>query len=93
MLFDGFGRTRKAEFNSGLMENPYFEKLADLWQIWPYSRYRGQIHTCSPGRPRGHLWVILTIGSCFYGPLQLIFVFVSGLLPHTRSKTLKNTVF
>ena len=23
--------------------NPYFEKLADLWQIWPYSRYRGQI--------------------------------------------------
>ena len=30
-------------------------------------RYRGQIHTCSPGRLQGHLWVILTIGSCFYG--------------------------
>ena len=67
ILFDGSGRTRKAKSNSGLRENPYFDKLADLWQIWPYSRYRGQIHTCSPGRLQGHLWVILTTGSCFYG--------------------------
>ena len=45
MLFDGFGRTRKAKSNVGLMENPYFEKLADFpyvhvkmgWicPIWP----------------------------------------------------------
>ena len=67
MLFGGFGSTRVTKFNVGCRENPYFEKLADLWQIWPYSRYRGQIHTCSPGRLQGHLWVILTIGSCFYG--------------------------
>ena len=51
----------------GFKGNPYFETLADLWQIWPYSRYRGQIHSCSLGRLQGHLWVILTIGSCFYG--------------------------
>ena len=67
MLFGGFGSTRVTKSNIGCRENPYFEKLADLWQIWPYSRYRGQIHTCSPGRLQGHLWVILTIGSCFYG--------------------------
>ena len=41
MLFDGFGRTRKAESNVGWMETPYFERLAGSWQIWPYSRYRG----------------------------------------------------
>ena len=56
-------------------------------------RYRGQIHTCSPGRLQGHLWVILTIGSCFYGSFWLFSVLGSGLLPHTRSKTLKTTVF
>ncbi len=40
---------------------------------WPiYGRYGhipgtgGQSHTCSPGRLQGHLWVILTIGSCFH---------------------------
>ena len=67
---------------------------------WPiYGRYGhipgtgGQIHTCSPGRLQGHLWVILTIGSCFYGSFWLFFVLGSGLLPHTRSKTLKTTVF
>ena len=67
---------------------------------WPiYGRYGhipgtgGQIHTCSPGRLQGHLWVILTIGSCFYGSFWLFSVLGSGLLPHTRSKTLKTTVF
>ena len=51
-------------------------------------RYRGHIRTCSPGRLQGHLWVILTIGSCLCGPLRLFSVFVSGLpvLPHTQSK-------
>ena len=72
MLFDGFGRTRKAESNVGLMENPYFEKLADLWQIWPYSRYRGpDSHMqsgASPGSSVGDtndwilfLWFILIV--------------------------------
>ena len=56
-------------------------------------RYRGHTHTCSPGRLQGHLWVILAIGSCFCGPLRLMSVSVSGLLPHTRTKTPQNTVF
>ena len=29
----------------------------------------------------------------FYGPLWLFSVFVSGLVPHTQSKTPKNTTF
>ena len=58
-----------------------------------FTGYRGHIHTCSPGRLQGHLWVILTIGSCFCGLLRLISVSVSGLLPHTRSETPQNTVF
>ena len=41
MLFGGFSSTRVTKSNLGCRENPYFEKLADLWQIWPYSRYRG----------------------------------------------------
>ena len=93
MLFGGFSSTRVTKSNSGCRENPYFEKLADLRQIWHIHRYRGQIHTCSPGRLQGHLWVILTIGSCFYGSFRLFSVLGSGLLPHTRSKTLKTTVF
>ena len=40
MLFGGFSSTRVTKFNV-VSTNPYFEKLADLWQIWPYSRYRG----------------------------------------------------
>ena len=65
-----------------------------LWSRYGHiHRYRGQIHTCSPGRLQGHLWVILTIGSCFYGSFWLFSVLGSGLLPHTRSKTLKTTVF
>ena len=46
---------------------------------WPiYARYGhipgtgGQIQKCSPGRLQGHLWVIPTIGSCFYRPLVVI---------------------
>ena len=38
ILFDGFGRTRKTKCNVGLMENPYFKKLAELQQIRPYSQ-------------------------------------------------------
>ena len=55
--------------------------------------YRGRVQSCSLGRLQGHLWVTPTIGSCFYGPLRSISVFVSGLLPHTQSKTPPNTVF
>jgi hypothetical protein len=43
MLFGSFSSTKVTEFNVLSRENPYLEKLADLWQIWPYSRYRGQI--------------------------------------------------
>ena len=57
---------------SNLRENPYFEKLADLWQIWPYSRYRGpDSHMqsgASPGSSVGDtndwilfLWFILIV--------------------------------
>jgi hypothetical protein len=39
-----------------------------LWSRYGHiHRYRGQIHTYSPRRLQGHLWVILTIGSCLYG--------------------------
>ena len=93
ILSDDFGRNKKAKLNVGLMKNPYFENLADLWHIWPYSQEEGHIHTCSPARLQGHLWVIPTIESCFYGLLRLFSVFVSGLLPHTKSKTPPNTVF
>ena len=41
MLFGGFSSTRVTKSNLGLRENPYFEKLADLWQIWPYSQVQG----------------------------------------------------
>ena len=72
MLFGGFGSTRITKFNLGLRENPYFEKLADLWQIWPYSRYRGpDSHMqsgASPGSSVGDtndwilfLWFILIV--------------------------------
>ena len=39
MLFGGFSSTRVTRLNLDSEENPYFEKLANLWQIWPYSRY------------------------------------------------------
>ena len=72
MLFGGFSSTRVTKSNSGLMENPYFEKLADLWQIWPYSRYRGPDSVmqsrASPGSSVGDtndwilfLWFILIV--------------------------------
>ena len=71
-LLDGPGRTRKAKSSMRLRENPYFEKLADLWQIWPYSRYRGpDSHMqsgASPGSSVGDtndwilfLWFILIV--------------------------------
>ena len=41
MLFGGFSSTKVTQFNVGSTENPYFEKLADLWQIWPYSQAQG----------------------------------------------------
>ena len=72
MLFGGFGSTKVTKSNIGLRENPYFEKLADLWQIWPYSRYRGpDSHMqsgASPGSSVGDtndwilfLWFILIV--------------------------------
>ena len=67
VLFGGFSSIRATKFNVGCRKTPYFENLADLWQIWPYSRYRGHIRTCSQGRLQGHLWAIKTIGSCSYG--------------------------
>ena len=64
MLFGGFSSTRVTKSNSGLMENPYSEKLADLWQIWPYSRYRGpDSHMQSGASPESsvgdaHDWIL-----------------------------------
>ena len=71
-FFGGFSSTRMTKSNLGLRENPYFEKLADLWQIWPYSRYRGpDSHMqsgASPGSSVGDtndwilfLWFILIV--------------------------------
>ena len=53
MLFGGFGSTRVTKSNSGLRENPYFEKLVDLRQIWPYSRYRGPDSVMQSGASPG----------------------------------------
>ena len=72
MLFGGFSSTRVTNFNLGSGENPYFEKLADSWQIWPYSMYRGpDSHMqsgASPGSSVGDtndwilfLWFILIV--------------------------------
>ena len=71
-LLDGPGRTRKAKSSMDLRENPYFEKLADLWQIWPYSQVQGpDSHMqsgASPGSSVGDtndwilfLWFILIV--------------------------------
>ena len=93
MLFGGFGSTRVTLSSVGSTENPYFEKLADLWQIWPYSRYRGPDSVmqsgASPGSSVGDTndWIL------FLWFILIVFVLGSGLLPHTRSKTLKTTVF
>ena len=38
------------------------------------------------GRFQGHLWVISTIRSCFYGLFWICSVFASGLLPHIGPK-------
>ena len=72
MLFGGFGSTRETKSNSGLMENPYFEKLVDLRQIWPYSQVQGPDSVmqsgASPGSSVGDtndwilfLWFILIV--------------------------------
>ena len=53
MLFGGFSSTRVTKSNIGCRENPYFEKLADLWQIWPYSRYRGPDSVMQSGASPG----------------------------------------
>ena len=53
ILFDGPGRTRKAKSSMGLRENPYFEKLADLWQIWPYSQVQGPDSVMQSGASPG----------------------------------------
>ena len=81
MLFGGFSSTKMTKSNIGLRENPYLEKLADLWQIWPYSRYRGQIHTCSPGRLQGHMWgyqrldlVSMVHCGCFLSLVQVCYL-------------------
>ena len=94
MLFGDVGRTRKAKCNLGCRKTLCLEKLADLWHIWPHSQEEGHIHTCSWGRLQGHLSVIPTIDSCFYGPLWLVSFSVSGLLPHTGFKiSPQNTFF
>ena len=49
MLFAGISSTRVTKSNLSFTENPYFEKLADLWQIWPYSRYRGPVSHMQSG--------------------------------------------
>ena len=36
-----FQCTRKDKSSLGSTENPYFEELADLWHIWPYSQIQG----------------------------------------------------
>ena len=72
MLFGSFSSTRVTEFNVGLRENPYFEKLADLWQIWPYSQVQGPDSHMQSGASRGSsvgdtndwilfLWFILIV--------------------------------
>ena len=72
MLFGSFSSTRVTKSSLGCRENPYFEKLADLWQIWPYSRYRGpdshMQSRASPGSSVGDtndwilfLWFILIV--------------------------------
>ena len=38
-----FGSIRLTKCKVGCKENPYFKRLADLRQIWPYSRYRDHI--------------------------------------------------
>ena len=53
MLFGGFGRTKKAKSNSGCRENPYFEKLADLRQIWLYSQVQGPDSVMQSGASPG----------------------------------------
>ena len=88
-----YWRPRKAKCSLVVGENPYFSAVGAVWHTWPYSQEEGLTHTCSPGRLQGHLWVIPTIGSCFYGPLRLFPVFVSGLLLQTQSKPPQNTVF
>ena len=72
MLFGGFSSTRVTKSNSGCRENPYFEKLADLRQIWPYSQVQGPDSVmqseASPGSSVGDtndctllLWFILIV--------------------------------
>ena len=70
MLFGGFGSTRMRKSNVGCRENPYFEKLADLGQIWPYSMYRADWEPattsgkCMAGVP-GVFWRSLAV---LWGP-------------------------
>ena len=72
MLFGGFSSTRVTKSNSGCRKTPYFEKLVDLRQIWPYSQVQGpDSHMqsgASPGSSVGDtndwilfLWFILIV--------------------------------
>ena len=77
-----------------VLTKPLLLKNWPIYGIYGHiHRCSSHIHTCSRGRLQGHLWIMPTIGSCFYGPLWLFSVFVSGLLPHTWSKIPKNTTF
>ena len=94
MLLGGFSGTRVTKCSLRWMENPNFEKLADSWQIWPYSRVQGPYSVMQSAASSGssvgdtNNWILF-----LYGLFKIFSVFVSGLLPHTRSKTLQNTVF
>ena len=71
--FGGFSSTKVTKFSLGSTENPYFgKKMADLWQIWPYSQVqRPYSHIQSGATPGSYvgdtsdwilfLWFILNI--------------------------------
>ena len=95
ILFDGSGRTRKAKCSVALRENPYFWVVGAVWHIGPYSQVQGPYSRlqsgASPGSSVGNIndWILFlwSIADNF------CLCFVSGLLPHTQSKTPQNTVF
>ena len=41
ILFGAVSSTRVTKHSLNVRKNPYFERLADLWQIWPYSQVQG----------------------------------------------------
>ena len=92
ILFGSFSSIRLTKSSVGCRKNPYFEN-------WPICGRYG--HTPGTGaRFSNAVWGVpgSYAGDTSYWILPLwfiviVFVFGSGLLPHTRTKTLKNTVF